>query len=538
MSEQAAGQDKNPLDPNMTREETTSVTPSSLSLADRITQPVPNATQANKAEVSASEPQTAPKTTSWADEVATPMLPTSDPSKKEDGKERSADTSPRGQVDGAGVIKNGSHLHDPDYEVEVKLSDIQADPNNPLFSVKSFEELGGLTAEILKGIYLMNFKKPSKIQERALPLLLSNPPMNMIGQSQSGTGKTAAFVLTMLSRLDHSKPKTPQALCLAPSRELARQIMGVVQTMGTFIKTLTVQFAIPQAIEKGQKVEAQVVVGTPGTVMDLVRRKILDPKDIKVFVLDEADNMLDQQGLGEQCLRVKNFIPRATQILLFSATFPDQVIRYANKFAPNANQITLKHEELTVEGIKQLYLDCNSEQDKYDILVRLYGLMTVGSSIIFVKRRDTASEIERRMTTEGHKVAALHGAFEGAERDRVIDAFRTGSAKVLITTNVLARGIDVQSVSMVINYDIPETAAGESDPQTYLHRIGRTGRFGRVGVSISFVHDKRSWRQLDDISKYFGVPITRVDTTDWDDVEHAVKKVIRSSRAGTNMMAD
>lgn len=155
----------------------------------------------------------------------------------------------------------------------------------------------------------MNFKKPSKIQERALPLLLSNPPTNMIGQSQSGTGKTAAFVLTMLSRLDHSKPKTPQALCLAPSRELARQIMGVVQTMGTFIETLTVQFAIPQAIEKGQKVEAQVVVGTPGTVMDMIRRKILDPREIKVFVLDEADNMLDQQGLGEQCLRVKKYVP-------------------------------------------------------------------------------------------------------------------------------------------------------------------------------------------------------------------------------------
>lgn len=153
----------------------------------------------------------------------------------------------------------------------------------------------------------MNFKKPSKIQERALPLLLSNPPMNMIGQSQSGTGKTAAFVLTMLSRLDHSKPTTPQALCLAPSRELARQIMGVVQTMGSFIETLTVQFAIPQAIEKGQKVEAQVVVGTPGTVLDMIRKKILDPREFKVFVLDEADNMLDQQGLGEQCLRVKKY---------------------------------------------------------------------------------------------------------------------------------------------------------------------------------------------------------------------------------------
>jgi ATP-dependent RNA helicase DDX19/DBP5 len=153
----------------------------------------------------------------------------------------------------------------------------------------------------------MNFKKPSKIQERALPLLLSNPPQHMIGQSQSGTGKTAAFVLTMLSRLDHSRPKTPQALCLAPSRELARQIMGVVQTMGSFVEGLTVEFAIPQMVTRGQKIEAEVIVGTPGTTLDLIKRRQLDVTQIKVFVLDEADNMIDQQGLGEQCLRVRSY---------------------------------------------------------------------------------------------------------------------------------------------------------------------------------------------------------------------------------------
>lgn len=149
----------------------------------------------------------------------------------------------------------------------------------------------------------MNFKKPSKIQERALPLLLSDPPTNMIGQSQSGTGKTAAFVLTMLTRVDMTINKV-QALCLAPSRELARQIMSVVQTMGQFTPIKT-QFAIPNMVAKGQKIDAQIVVGTPGTVLDLVRRKQLPVDGVKVFVLDEADNMLDQQGLGEQCIRVK-----------------------------------------------------------------------------------------------------------------------------------------------------------------------------------------------------------------------------------------
>ncbi|KAI9754950.1 MAG: RNA binding protein snu13 [Chaenotheca gracillima] len=497
---------------------------SSTSLEDRITKPDPASTESNDA-ASSSTPGQAVTKDSWADETSTP---TAEASKE----------APKPQVDGAAEANGGSELREPEYDVHVKLSDIQADPNNPLYSVKSFEELGGLTPEILKGVYHLNFKKPSKIQERALPLLLHDPPQNMIGQSQSGTGKTAAFVLTMLSRLDHTKTTTPQALCLAPSRELARQIMGVIQAMGSFVSTLTTQFAIPQMLERGQKVASQVVVGTPGTVLDLIKRRTFDVSQIKVFVLDEADNMLDQQGLGEQCIRVKSTIAKTAQILLFSATFPDQVVRYADKFAPNANQITLKHEELTVEGIKQLYLDCSGEQDKYDVLVKLYGLMTIGSSIIFVKRRDTATQITERMMKEGHKVATLHSAFEGKERDAVIDAFRSGQAKVLITTNVLARGIDVQTVSMVINYDVPEDVHGNADPQTYLHRIGRTGRFGRVGVSITFVHDKRSWRQLAEIQKYFNVEIVRVETTDWDAVEQTVKKVIKSSRAGSNMMTE
>ena len=152
----------------------------------------------------------------------------------------------------------------------------------------------------------MNFKKPSKIQERALPLLIHDPPRNMIGQSQSGTGKTAAFVLTMLTRVDLNDPSV-QALCLAPSRELARQIMQVVQTMGQFT-TVKTQFAIPQAVPKGQRIEAQIVVGTPGTVLDLIKKRTLPVDRMKVFVLDEADNMLDQQGLGEQCIRVKSWV--------------------------------------------------------------------------------------------------------------------------------------------------------------------------------------------------------------------------------------
>ena len=167
--------------------------------------------------------------------------------------------------------------------------------------------------EILNGIYSLNFRKPSKIQERALPLLLKNPPTNMIGQSQSGTGKTAAFVLNMLARIDTST-LAPQALVLSPSRELARQIMGVVQTMGQFVQGLKVTQAILDLSQRGKKFEGQIIIGTPGTVMDQIRRKTLQAVQIKVLVLDEADNMLDQQGLGDQCTRVKRYVPRLCEV--------------------------------------------------------------------------------------------------------------------------------------------------------------------------------------------------------------------------------
>ncbi|KAI4704410.1 RNA helicase required for poly(A+) mRNA export [Alternaria sp. BMP 2799] len=437
----------------------------------------------------------------------------------------------KAQTDGAGPPGNGSALAEPKFNVEVKLADLQADPNNPLYSVKSFEELN-LSEELLKGIRSMNFTQPSKVQEKALPLLLMNPPTNMIAQSQSGTGKTAAFSLNILSRVDLSNPE-PQALALAPSRELARQILGVITHMGQFMDGLKTMAAIPDPSRRGQQFNAQILVGTPGTVQDMLRRRLINPKNIKILVLDEADNMLDQQGMGEQCTRVKSLLNKDIQTVLFSATFPPTVIAYAKRFAPNANTITLAHEELTIEGIKQLYIDIDKDNDKYATLLKFYGLMTQASSIIFVRTRRTAEELEKRMVAEGHKVAQLSGALEGPERDRIIDQFRSGEAKVLITTNVLARGIDVQSVTMVINYDVPTMANGvDADPETYLHRIGRTGRFGRVGVALTFVHDKNSWTQLNYIASYFKTDLVPIDTSDWDAVEELIQGVIKSSRAG------
>lgn len=417
-----------------------------------------------------------------------------------------------------------SNLIKSSYEVKVKMA--QSNPDSPLYSVTSFEELG-LKDTLLKGLYAMKFNKPSKIQEKALPLLLANPPMNMIGQSQSGTGKTAAFSLTMLSRVDENQPY-PQAICLAPVRELVRQTFEVVQTMSRFTN-ITSKLLVPESYDKTDLFNEHVLIGTPGTVMELIQRRKINASHLKVFVIDEADSMLENQGLADSCLRIKRNLPKATQLVLFSATFPVEVRTFANKFVPNANSLELQNNELNVSGIKQLYMDCNSIDHKFEVLCGLYGLLTIGSSIIFVETRQTADKLAKMMTDEGHKVSVLHGGLDKQERDRLIDDFRESRSKVLITTNVLARGIDIASVSMVVNYDLPTYQNGSPDPSTYLHRIGRTGRFGRMGVSISFIHDQKTFKLMEAIRDYFGgIEMTRVPTDDWDEVEKIVKKVIKN----------
>ncbi|ORZ02424.1 P-loop containing nucleoside triphosphate hydrolase protein [Syncephalastrum racemosum] len=405
------------------------------------------------------------------------------------------------------------------HRVFVKLS---SDVDQSLVSsAKSFEQLG-LNKELLQGLYAMGFSKPSKIQERALPLLLHNPPKNMIGQSQSGTGKTAAFLLNILSRVDTTLDK-PQAIVLTPSRELARQIMDVVDKMAKFTQ-VTRGIVIKGGTHRNRRITEQVVIGTPGAVSDAIRRRFLDTTSMKVFVLDEADNMLDQDGLGDQSIKIKGMLQSPNvQIVLFSATFPENVRRFAPRFAENANEISLRREEESVDTIKQFYMDCRDEGHKYDVLCNLYDLLTVSQSIIFCQHRNTAEEIARRMAELGHAVCALHGAMDTEVRDRAMDDFRRGEYKVLITTNVLSRGIDVLQVSLVINYDMPLDGHHMPDPEVYLHRVGRTGRFGRTGISINFVHDRRSWENMRAIEDHFGKPIKPIQTDDWEEVEKILK---------------
>ncbi|XP_072333841.1 ATP-dependent RNA helicase DDX19A isoform X1 [Scyliorhinus torazame] len=408
-----------------------------------------------------------------------------------------------------------SNLVQSTHQVEV----LQRDPNSPLYSVKSFEELH-LKKELLQGVYGMGFNRPSKIQETALPMMLAEPPQNLIAQSQSGTGKTAAFVLAMLSRVDLSQ-RHPQCLCLSPTYELALQTGQVIEQMGKCCPDIKLAYAVRgNRLEKGQKISEQIVIGTPGTVMDwCTKLKFIDPKRIKVFVLDEADVMIATQGHKDQSIRIQRMLTKYCQMLLFSATFEESVWKFAEKVVPDPNIIKLKREEETLDTIKQYYVLCDNKEEKYQALCNIYGAITIAQAMIFCHTRKTAGWLAAELSKEGHQVALLSGEMMVEQRAAVIQRFRDGKEKVLVTTNVCARGIDVEQVSVVLNFDLPVDKDGNPDCETYLHRIGRTGRFGKRGLAINMVDSKYSMNILNRIQDHFNKRIEKLDTDDLDEIE-------------------
>ncbi|OLY85257.1 ATP-dependent RNA helicase eIF4A [Smittium mucronatum] len=348
--------------------------------------------------------------------------------------------------------------------------------------VDNFDNMG-LKELLLRGIYAYGFEKPSTIQQRAItPVLLNR---DVIAQAQSGTGKTATFSISILQRIDEALNKT-QALILAPTRELALQIMRVVISLGDFLKIkvhaciggTNVQEDI-QALQDG----AQIVVGTPGRVFDMINRKALDTTHIKMFVLDEADEMLSR-GFKDQIYDVFQLLPSTVQVVLLSATMPTDVLEVTTKFMRDPIRILVKRDELTLEGIKQFYVNVGEEGYKFDTLCDLYETITVTQAVIFCNTKRKVDWLTERLREREFTVSAMHGEMEQAQRDLIMSEFRTGSSRVLITTDLLARGIDVQQVSLVINYDLP------INRENYIHRIGRGGRFGRKGVAINFITDE------------------------------------------------
>jgi len=349
-----------------------------------------------------------------------------------------------------------------------------------------------LKDELLRGIYAYGFETPSAIQQRAvLPIVAAN---DTIAQAQSGTGKTAAFTISALQRLDFSN-KMCQVLVLAPTRELAQQIRKVFASIGDFLKVSSHACVGGTSIRDDIRTLSkgvQVVVGTPGRVGDMIRRGALSTKYVALFILDEADEMLSR-GFRDQIYDVFQTLNPEIQVCLFSATMPDEVLEISTKFMREPVRILVKKEQVTLEGIKQFYIAVEREQWKFETLCDLYETLTITQAIIYCNTRRKVDWLTDQMNAKDFTVSSMHGDMSPQDREVIMKEFRSGSSRVLVTTDLLARGIDVQQVSLVINYDLP------ANRENYIHRIGRSGRFGRKGVAINFVtnDDVRTMREIE-----------------------------------------
>jgi translation initiation factor 4A len=345
--------------------------------------------------------------------------------------------------------------------------------------VASFDEMN-LPENLLRGVYGYGFESPSVVQQRAIVPL--GKGFDIIAQSQSGTGKTGAFAIGTLLRVDCNLLKV-QALVLAPSRELAAQSAKVISGIGLpmdvsvqcFIGGLSVGKDIA-ALRKG----AHVVVGTPGRIMDLIKRGYLSTAALKVLILDEADEMLSA-GFLEAVQDILREIPTSCQIGLFSATLPPETLAITENFMKDPVRLVLNRDQLTLQGILQYFVDVGEEAYKFDTIVDLFDSVSVSQCIIFCNSRRKADWLTTRMAERDFPVACIHSDLSSVERTDIMEAFTRGSVRVLIATDLIARGIDVQGVGFVVNYDMTRNF------ENYIHRIGRGGRFGRKGVAINFV---------------------------------------------------
>jgi translation initiation factor 4A len=349
-----------------------------------------------------------------------------------------------------------------------------------------------LKEDLLRGIYGHGFEKPSAIQQRGIMPILAD--RDTIAQAQSGTGKTATFSISVLQKIDDNIKNT-QALILAPTRELAKQIQKVVRALGVYLQVTSHACVGGTLVRDDIRIlrdGVQIVVGTPGRVFDMINREVLSLKSVKLFILDEADEMLSR-GFKDQIYDIFQYLPQSVQVSLFSATMPSEILDISKRFMRNPVEILVKKAEVTLEGIKQFYIAVEEEKWKLETLCDLYQTLMITQAIIYCNTRKKVDWLTDQMKQRDFTVSSMHGEMNGPERELIMKEFRSGSSRVLITTDLLARGIDVQQVSVVINYDMP------GNRENYIHRIGRSGRFGRKGISINFVtnDDVRTMREIE-----------------------------------------
>ena len=366
---------------------------------------------------------------------------------------------------------------------------------------ESFDAMN-LREELLRGIYGYGYEKPSAIQQRAIMPIIQG--RDCIAQAHLYSGKAVTFSVSILQSIN-TQTRQCQALVLAPTRELAQQIVKVVLALGDFMQ-IKVHGCIGgtavrddiQTLRSG----VHVVVGTPGPCFDMIQRQALRMDDLKIFCLDEADEMLGR-GFKEQIYDIFKFLPETIQVALFSATMPLEVLEVTQKFMRDPVRILVKTDELTLDGIKQFYIAVEHEDWKFETLCDLYDTLTITQAIIYCNTRKKVDTLTENMKAKDFTVSSRHGDMDHRERDVITREFRSGSSRVLITTDLLARGIDVQQVSLVINFDLP------TDRENYIHRIGRGGRFGRKGVAINFI-TVGDQQYVDDIKSFYRTEINEM----------------------------
>ena len=368
-------------------------------------------------------------------------------------------------------------------------------------SVETWDEFSEMKQLLLRGIYAHGFENPSPIQKKAILPLFDGK--DLIAQAQSGTGKTGCFAIGVLQRIN-TDTKSTQALILAPTRELSIQIKRVFDAIGYMIPNLVTQLLVGGTSVDSDRNNLRnnsphIVIGCPGRIYDMIQRRFLDLNNLKLFIMDEADEMLSQ-GFKEQVYDIFQFFPHSVQIGLFSATMPDEISKLTDKFMRNPVKILVKAEQLTLEGIEQYYVALETDSNKYEALKDLYGVLTVSQSIIYCNSVRRVQELYDSMVSDSYAVCCIHSSMDKEERKKNFNEFTSGKMRVLISSDVTSRGIDVQQVSTVINFDIPKNVS------TYLHRIGRSGRWGRKGMGINFV-TPRDINNMKEIEKFYHTEI-------------------------------
>lgn len=352
---------------------------------------------------------------------------------------------------------------------------------NEIESIKNWDELN-LKEEILRGIYRNGFENPTPIQSKAIkPIIQGN---DIIAQAQSGTGKTATFTISSL-QVVNTNVNTTQVLIISPTRELVKQTITVFENISNTIqnikiKTLIGGTSVNDDISYLKKNYPHIVIGTSGRIYDMICRKHLDTYYLKLFILDEADEMLSK-GFKLQIYDIFQNLPADMKIALFSATMPYDVLNLTKKFMTNPVYITLKPEQLTLECIQQYYIALENDSHKFETIKDIFSILELKQSIIYVNTIKRVNDLYEAMTKEGYPVCYIHSSMEKSLREDALKDFRTGKFRILISSGITARGIDIQQVSIVINFDITR------DINTYLHAIGRSGRYGRKGLAINFV---------------------------------------------------